>query len=382
MGAMGLSLHAGLTSMWYNGNPTLVKMLTELHDGLKDVRDYVLGLPHGLYDQTGDRRFLSRPEAAFTNAAWAALLNPKDCPAETLKGLVEHQYELGSTTSLGSGNYRPLIKYLAWRHTGDKSHLVPALEYLWKQCYYTNYLFTKTEQSGDRVHAHKALTDFMYLGGVAGARNLTYPYLAVSYEGFSPDFAGLVEEHTSETLRWVGFSFEDAPRSGRLRVWRLAPGGYEVRMGPDEDGDGRMDREDRKLTLDLKRYETIPVTLPGRTLYLVEVRQVRKDTPLYERCDLAVTHEDATRQGTGLTVVVHNLGCRATGAFAVELADANGRVLATQRHDGLDGVADLQDKTAKITFENAPAQGPLTVAVRGSVPEITEVNNRAVIPAP
>ena len=153
-------------------------------------------------------------------------------------------------------------------------------------------------------------------------------------------------------------------------------------MGVDGDGDDRIDGAPEKtLTLELKRYDPIPITLPSRQLYVVEAElRARDPVPLYDRCDLAITPEDATREGTTLTVVVHNIGIEPTGAFRVEVTTADGRTLATKRHEGLDGIGDLQEKRVAISFEDLPANEALTVTVQGPEKEITEVNNVAHIP--
>jgi hypothetical protein len=187
----------------------------------------------------------------------------------------------------------------------------------------------------------------------------------------------MVLDDTPELLRWVGFNFADDCQEGKLRVWSLAPGSYTVRVGPDANGDDRIDRVEVERTIGLKRYETIPVVLPSRELYVVEAECVGKDVPLYERPDLAVTHEDATRRNDELAVVIHNIGCQRSGPFEVTVADASGNVLASKRHPGLEGVADLEDKKAALGFGALPDGGTLIVTVRGPEKEITEVNNVA-----
>ena len=243
-------------------------------------------------------------------------------------------------------------------------------------------MVTRTEQSGDRVHltwlGSKTLTDHMYFGGMPGARNELLPLHTVSYEGFSPNFAGLVIDDTTETLRWIGYNFEPTAQEGKLRVWRLVPGLYEIRMGGDRDGDDRVDAPAKKMTLELKRYEVIPVTLPTRKLYAVEAKLLRKDpVPLHDRCDLAITHEDAVREGTSLQVIVHNIGCKPSGPFTVKVRPRAGQVLAAKQHKGLDGVGDLNDKKIALTFAGLPAHGDLQVHVAGPTKEITEANNTA-----
>jgi len=373
-----LILHAGLMLMWYNGHPPLTRMMTEVYDGTPPMLKGRTGdLEYALYLVTGDRRFAERCKYPARHLDWCRLLHIRTIAPDALEELAGHVLDLPRKR-------RPSKRYLAWRYTRDKKHLVYALRHLYKTIYYMFDMLTRTGQSGDRVHLHwlgsQGFTDSMYFGGCPGARNRLIPLHAVSYEGLTPRFAGLVLEDTPKTLRWLGFNFEERPQAGMLRVWRLLPGTYRVRMGADGDGDGRIDGPASTLALDLKRYEPIPVTLPSRRQYVVEADLVQRDpVPLYDRCDLAVTHEDAARKGRALTVVVHNLGCRPTGAFEVRVADTTGRVLAARRHPGLDGIADLQDKKAPFTFTNMPAAGDLLVRVRGPEKEITEVNNVATL---
>jgi hypothetical protein len=305
---------------------------------------------------------------------------PKDTPVEK----VVPRWGLGAlagTDLLGFGDYEPLrFSYLTWHYTRDKSHLVPPMERIWKQNYYAMPLWTETGQSGDRVAPHKNLVDFMLFGGVPSAREHIVPNFAVSYEGFNAELAALVVDDTPERLRWVGYNFDAQPQSGRLRVWRLVPGTYEVRMGPDENDDDRIDGDDAAaLRVELKRVEAIPVSLPVRKSFVVEAKLVERDVPLHDRCDLAITHLDAAREGGRLTVVAHNLGRVATGAFQAVLKDAQGRELGRRQHAGVEGIEDLQDKRAAISFEQVPP-GPVVVELTGQKKEITEANNVARIP--
>jgi len=367
-----LILHAGLYTMFYNGHPGLLKLMTEYYDGSPPMRRGRTGdLEYALYAHTGDKRFVERCKYPARYHNWPRLLGITKASPGDLKHLT------------GPPNNRKLMRrYNAWRFTGDKKYLVEALRYLWRELYYKYDMVTRTEQSGDRVHltwlGSKTLTDHMYFGGMPGARNELLPLHTVSYESFSSNFAGLVINDTTEALRWIGYNFEPTEQEGKLRVWRLVPGAYEIRMGEDRDGDDRVDADAKKVTLGLKRYEPIPVTLPSRKLYVVEAKLLRKDpVPLYDRCDLAVTHEDAVREGASLRVIVHNIGCKPSGPFTVEVKEGADRVLATKRHGGLDGVADLNDKKIVLTFAGLPAHGDLQVHVVGPAKEITETNNTA-----
>ena len=375
-------LHPGMNLVWYNGNPALVRMLAELFAGMPPKSDTLPGLPHLLFAQTRDNRYVDHYGDPSMNAVWARLLNRETCEPARLNTLVTFDVDVSRTNILGNQNDTALRKYLAWRYTRDKAHLVPALEALYKQTYYTMPLYTETEQSGDRVAVHKLLTDFMYTGGLPGARGQSFPFFALSYDGFSRHFAGLVLQDTSTALRWVGYNFEERPQDGRLRVWNLAPGTYKIRIGPDDDGDDRIDGAAHTFELDLKRYETIPVSLPVRRSIIVEAMCVRQDVPLHDRCDLAITHEDAEREGDRLAIKVHSLGSKPTGPFTVAVFDAAGRRHASQEHIGLPGIDDLREKAAAMTFQDLPTEGNLSVRVTGPRKEITESNNVAVVGVP
>jgi hypothetical protein len=72
-----------------------------------------------------------------------------------------------------------------------------------------------------------------------------------------------------------------------------------------------------------KEYDALQSKVAAAKTYVVEAELIRKDpVPLYDRADLAVTHEDSLRQAGKLTVVVHNIGCKKTGGFTVKVVDA------------------------------------------------------------
>ena len=371
-----LILHAGLYLMYYNGHPGLTRMMAEYHAGSPPMQRGRTGdLEYALYMMTGDKRYAEGSTWPGRDPKWARLLGLRTADETLMKDLLRPSKRL-------------LRLYLAWWYDRDKKHLVDALEIMYKQLYYRMDMVTRTEQSGDRVHmtwvGGKSFTDQMYFGCTPGARNELMPLHAVSYEGLSPEFAGLVLDDTPEHLAWVGYNFESKPQTGKLRVWRLEPGTYRVRMGIDSDDDDKTDEPlGQPQMLELKRYEPISLTLPSRKLVVVDVTQVAKDpTPLDQRCDLGITHEDAVRKGTTLTAKVHNLGCVASGPFTVVVKDSGGKSVATQEHEGLDGVLDLHPKVASFTFTNMPADGTLCVEIHGPAKEITEANNAAEIAAP
>lgn len=364
-----LILHAGQYLAFYSGHPLLTQMLSEYQRGSSKQRKNS-HLEYVLYQVTGDRKWADHAANVYLDRGWPHLL--------------ELDRTEGAQEALGWGARPERTFYHRWFYTHDKSWLVKALRLHWKNHYFMFDLLTRTGQSGDRVHltwfGSKTLTDAMYFGGSPGARNELSQLNAVSYDGFTPNFAGLVVGDTTTQLRWVGFNFEKEPMAGKIRVWRLVPGEYEIRTGFDDNNNDSIDGKPEKVfRMRLKRYDPIPVTLPVAKTYVVEAKLIREDpVPLYDRTDLAITHEDAVREAGKLTVVVHNIGCKRTGGFTVNVADAAGKLLDARRHDGLEGIGDLKPKTASFTFENVP-DAALTVTVTGPEKEITEVNNTATI---
>lgn len=384
-----LMLHPGILMLWRNGSPELLKLIVEYYEGAPDLQVFRYpfnpnpNISLALYRATGNERFIPQDRDKLAeNPFWARALalGPASVKTNRLDFLCNFAFPEGAKTDeLGFGDYTPLIRYVGWHYSRDKAVLVPALEHVFKANYFTMPLMTQIQQSSDRVAPKKNLTDFMYLGGMPGARNHIVPFFAVSYEGFSPEFAGLVLDDAPEFLRWAGFNFEPAPQEGLLRVWNLVPGKYEVKMGADSDGDDRIDGIPAAVTMELKRFESIPVRLPVREIFVIEARCIQKDIPLSERCDLAVSAEEISRAGAKLSCAVYNLGNRPTGPFTVALSDASGRQLARAEHAGLDSAGGLETRKALFVFDNAPAATGMTISVSGPAKEVTACNNSCAV---
>jgi hypothetical protein len=168
----------GLALIWYNGCESLTQLMREYMAGKPKLRGRTTSIPHLLYKQTGDERFVLAEGDVDLDPWWVRILDKKTIEPERLEELERLQFGLSVAQKLGWSNYQPLKKYVLWHYTRDKKTLVPALEMLWKLGIYGRYLYTETEQSGDRVAVHKNLTEFMYLGGMPGARAHLVPCFA------------------------------------------------------------------------------------------------------------------------------------------------------------------------------------------------------------
>lgn len=201
--------------------------------------------------------------------------------------------------------------YLHWRLTGDREVIVRALRDTWERIELLFPMHTWAEQSADRVAISKDLVDRMYLGGTPGYRNVIYPTHAITWHGFSPDFAAWVLESDYEHLRLMAWNFAPQAQQGRVRLYRLKPGVYRVRIGPDGNEDGEPDQTVVDQQLELARGSEVKLTLPPAQLTALSIELVAAIKENYfARPDLAICAQDTViaEDATQVTVVVHNIG--------------------------------------------------------------------------
>ena len=376
-----LMFQPGRYLVWYNGNPHVLSVLREWQDTwLKFMRAQVAkgrpvpgapdGVPHNLYwlyRMTGDKRYsdvVTRAVRAGVRRyppTWPRLRKVAPDPAADKAFL----------------RYRP-----AYQLGRDRAGLIEILRA--RTLYMKKYLpgHTWVGQSADRVAIPQYPLPQMYLGGSAdAAKRQGYLYNAVSWEGADDDVSRFVVECAPSRLKVLIYSFHDKPLDIVMRVWDLDLGRYRVRAGADTRGDETIG----KVVLDeertLYRYEPIRLTVPPRRVYVVTCEQRRRLGRIRDRTDLALGPQDVKIVGGALRVTVHNIGALASPAGKVRLTAA-GRVVAEAPFPAFAAPTDLRPKTATVTFKNVPTTRPLRVTVTSDrpVPEITPVNNEAIVP--
>ena len=268
--------------------------------------------------------------------------------------------------------------YLSYLLTGDKRELESALEDVIREFTRFRRMYTSAEPFTDRVFLYHHNVDLCYLGGYA-RRNKFCPTHALSWEGFSTDYAALVEVNRRDHLQFAVFNFAREPRRGAFRVWQLKHGRYLLRVGPDENDDGQFDSVTREETLELARYSRVPLTLPPRRLTLVELTLREELDEITARPDLALSPREVRYDAArgSLRVVVHNIGAKPAPASTLAVRDAAGNTLAKAKIPPLDAPLDLLPRKTELTIEGLAAAGPLTVVAdpEGALPEICEENN-------
>ncbi|MHC4403961.1 MAG: hypothetical protein ACYTG0_30250 [Planctomycetota bacterium] len=172
--------------------------------------------------------------------------------------------------------------YIGWLATGDKGLLADGcynlsrdLSDLWDPL--TSWFFdpaerrvTSNDHSAHSIQTAATMLMLMFTGG-CGPIEAKYPLMAVSWEGTTPNFAALVLETDRRHVKLLAANLEPRDREVTMRVWGLAPGEYEVTMGPDADGDDRMDEVVHTATVQVERRTGIPLRLPARKMQVVRV---------------------------------------------------------------------------------------------------------------
>jgi hypothetical protein len=283
---------------------------------------------------------------------------------------------------------RTQVQYAGWKLGAPRDAIVQALRASWERIELLFPMHTWAEQSADRVAVSKDLVDRLYLGGTPGYRNYIYPTHSVSWEGFSPDFAAWVLETTPRKLSIIAYNFQEQPQSGRIRVWRLEPGTYMLRLGPDQDEDGTPDAAVMQRPLDLCKGAAVEIELPSKQTVAISIEQVQATgEDFYARCDLALAPQDTviSDDASEVTVRVHNLGNGEAPRFTVQVLGEQGRPAFEQTAGPLAAPVDCTPKVTELKWQVPQARRgqPFTVVVdpEDAIPELYQGNNSVALPA-
>jgi len=432
---------------WYNRNPALVKLFTDwgrswvedaqrvdkskpqgvvpaaisfardeiggysnswhLADLGSDYYDWKSGAAAPIYDQllatyelTGDLQLLY-PINTGLEMAQGFWKNPAQDVEEGTAGWVAKLLEESGFARFGCklrvlNRVTQFDDYLGERGTlytrfllqGNESYLVEACQNVINSAKYNLPLLTSEVKFTDSVSV-RGVDDLlsMYTGGCGlGAE---YPYYAVTWSGTTRDFAALVMHATRRSLKVLAYNFEPAGRRVQMRLWRLEPGKYELRIGPDRDGDGQHDLEASKQLVEVKQRGTpVQVELTARELLLIQIAQIEKSEPAGRNLpDLALAEGDVgirpfePRAGHDVTVrvKVHNIGSARAENVRVVLEDESQR-LGEEVIKSLDAPNDLEPKIVEISIVWTPKLArthhlKVVVDPEDAIPEINGLNN-------
>jgi len=267
-----------------------------------------------------------------------------------------------------------------WIGRERRDEYVEVLTQLLKRISWEKHLYIHADPSTDRVYLPTTMLDQMTVGGFgAPDEGRLVTRIAASYEGAGLDVAPLVLQDTDEYLLLALYNFAGETRDIGVRVWELKPGMYELTIGPDADRDDRIDRPTRTDRIAVRRYTRVPVSVPPKRLFLVELK-LREAHELPDllpdpALSLRTTSYDAAKRILGVTV--HNIGSAQARDVRVIVEDAPGNQVATKTIAAIDAPLDLKPRRKLIKFPIS--QKPSRIRLQFTGPEITDVNNTITI---
>ncbi|MFC1538196.1 hypothetical protein ACFL6H_02125 [Candidatus Latescibacterota bacterium] len=239
-------------------------------------------------------------------------------------------------------------------------------------------MYTTAEQFDDRLFLDiQRRPSECYLGGYV-IRNKFNPTLAVSWEGFGTEYGALVTENSRNSLKALVYSYAGSSMHGKMKVWALEHGMYEVTTGMDTDSDNVMDKKYETETLELAKAGDIDIMLAPGTVTVIEIKQVEKLPPIYSRPDLAVAAREIDLSGTTIRGMVHNIGSADVSEVVVGIIDSEGNIVLKASVGALSAPLDLEPRRLGFTIELSRTPEPgwtLMIDPDNSIPEIYEGNN-------
>lgn len=361
------------------------------------------------YTLTGDRRYFD-PVAFYARwSAFGPLVDKSDTPNPepgsflwNVRGL---QYSTGIEAMAQywwlSGDQTieeyimrfasPMQRYLIKK---DVDPLINRLHGSAQRMRVNFLLMTKELLQTDRAGLPGAMeTHGAYTGGFNNWRSNNIMTAAVTYDAPHTNFGALVPVAADRYLRVWLYNFDDQTARMGLRLWRLDPGVYELRVGeilPGEDVNQRYawTAHEPELVTVRRRADTVYVDLPPGKPWAIDLRQREAlDVPA-EAPDVALTSRDLTLTAKDgrldLSAVVHNIGLKTATNVVVALQVPDGdafRNEAVTRIRRLESPDDLMPRTHTVNFEDVPEATAYRVVLDpdDDIDELYEGNNTATL---
>lgn len=286
--------------------------------------------------------------------------------------------------------YDSLVKeygqpYNQYSITHDNSVIENGLERILETLRYNFPLLTSEVKFTDRVYIPGInLLSGMYTGHFGAGYE--YPALIASWKNTGKDVAVFVKGGDDKTVRASLYNFGSAKKI-KMRTWQLQPGLYKVHMGIDRNDDGAADDNLSDTTIELnERVNDIPLQLPEGKLVAIFVEQVEAyPADKQPRPDLALAARDIsltgnTKEEVQVQAIIHNTGNATAHSYKV-LLSVDGQVKDSINMTSLEAPNDLKPRSKQVIFRLKSLQGMHTieVSVSCSQPEITTMNNRALV---
>jgi len=271
-----------------------------------------------------------------------------------------------------AGNTRETNLQLSWQVTGNTDYLNQVYASQIETAANREFINREGSLWIDRVYFNNGELQRGRLGGVALMRNYDYPGNVVSWRFDAPandqSVAILIPEGTPDHIRITAYNLDRKPVTAHMTGWEIDPGKWEI----TQDGS--------KRTEDFERSRDLTFTFAPRTTTELELKLVTPGVPYWSRPDLGIGPDDIKVSGSRINVTVHSLGSVDAPAARVVLRDRGGKILASGRSPALKAPLDLFPKIATVALTLPTGAnwkgGSVSVESGGSLPEITQLNNR------
>jgi len=395
-----LLLHPLYEAAWYNRNPRAVKILSEWAKGWIEHHEpkvYPTAIEvekEEIFDAgqfPGQGGYGSQGEgflAAFGVTGDAAFLDPfrKAFEIGNYANADRHRIlpdllRAGAFTSIAEDlreQYGKDKGYISFALAGDKAELERDFEETLIEYRRYPHMYTAAEPFTDRIFLDRfAPVSLAYLGAFATRNKFTREH-AVSYEGLGSDFAALVLDGGTRKLRIALVNLSENTIAGAVRVWRLDHGRYRVRLGADANGDDLIDEPGGGETRELFRAARIPVEMGPRKVFILQCDLEEALDPLLDRADLAISQSEVVLAGEKVRITVHNIGAKEARAIAVA-ALRDGKEVARETIEAIEAPLDLLPRRVEVSLAARPGDR-IVIDPDGTIPEISEENNAAIVP--
>ncbi len=361
-------------------------------EGAGGYHDFVVDLFLSAFEATGDRKYLEPMEL---EAAYVT----QHCPPQFLTGA--RAANAAAVRKLEEGSPEWIGASLAeWHEQWEKIRKIRFPEEFTGQSDLWTLQDVAKQAQDEAGWAQKRwphvtteciATDRVFWPGMGNALRImtgtgilgTDP--VVTYRGLGREFAAALLTVNDSALRLVIFNLSQATKSTAIIPWLLETGAqYELKLGPDADSDGRLDKVSESRTVSLEyRGQEVAFQLPSRTQYVVEMRKIGESGRPPLAPDVALSPADIrfVPDYHQVEVAVHNVGAVAAKGVVVALY-AGEREIGRQRIPNVDAPADFDPEVVRVSFSFQPVSASETFKAvldpEGSLKEITKRNNQAV----
>ncbi len=402
--------HPALSLVLFNGAPETRKMVLELADGF--LAHYKPG-PDGKYSLHAQVNFKTDEDLPTGMRPWFILwaayrwtgdekyVKPfVDLGSASLELINSDELDIlnkrkeWTAPVIASASRRNQISeapwQLAWQVTGDTSYLEKVYASQIQTAHEREFINTEGSLWIDRIYFNNGELQRSRLGGVALMRNYCYPGNAVSWKFKKPandqSVAILVPEAKPDHVKIVAYNLDAEPVTAHMTGWEIDPGQWTITQGTQQGIGNAQPAPDATVnglttrTVAFERSSSVDITFAPRTTTVIELKLATKGVPYWSRPDLGIDPEDVKVEGSNVAVKVHSVGAVDAPASTLVLRDRAGKTIATSTVPALKAPTDLNPKTAVVKL-TLPAHadytgGSITIECGGTLPEITQMNNR------